>query len=153
LKKVLEDLMEEFFIGKPNLFLVDFSMDPSNKINITIDGDNGVKIIDCVGLTKFLKKNLNEELDDFSVDVSSAGLFSPLVSQRQFTKNIKRKLNVQSVDGIEFIGNLTEVNESEITIEWTAREPKPIGKGKISVKKNKSIAFNKIKKANLIVEF
>jgi ribosome maturation factor RimP len=153
LKKVLEDLMEEFFIGKPNLFLVDFSMDPSNKINITIDGDNGVKIIDCVGLTKFLKKNLNEELDDFSVDVSSAGLFSPLVSQRQFTKNIKRKLNVQSVDGTEFIGNLTEVNESEITIEWTAREPKPIGKGKISVKKNKSIAFNKIKKANLIVEF
>jgi len=96
---------------------------------------------------------LNEELDDFSVDVSSAGLFSPLVSQRQFTKNIKRKLNVQSVDGTEFIGNLTEVNESEITIEWTAREPKPIGKGKISVKKNKSIAFNKIKKANLIVEF
>jgi len=153
LKNVLEDLMEEFFIGKPNLFLVDFSMDPSNKINITIDGDNGVKIIDCVGLTKFLKKNLNEELDDFSVDVSSAGLFSPLVSQRQFTKNIKRKLNVQSVDGTEFIGNLTEVNESEITIEWTAREPKPIGKGKISVKKNKSIAFNKIKKANLIVEF
>jgi len=145
--------MEEFFIGKPNLFLVDFSMDHSNKINITIDGDNGVKIIDCVGLTKFLKKNLNEELDDFSVDVSSAGLFSPLVSQRQFTKNIKRKLNVQSVDGTEFIGNLTEVNESEITIEWTAREPKPIGKGKISVKKNKSIAFNKIKKANLIVEF
>lgn len=88
--------MEEFFIDKPTLFLVDFSIDSSNKINITLDGDNGVKIIDCVGLTKFLKKNLNEELDDFSVDVSSAGLFSPLVSQRQFIKNIKRKLNVLS---------------------------------------------------------
>ena len=145
--------MEEFFIDKPTLFLVDFSIDSSNKINITLDGDNGVKIIDCVGLTKFLKKNLNEELDDFSVDVSSAGLFSPLVSQRQFIKNIKRKLNVLSVDGIEFIGNLTEVSESEITIEWIAREAKPIGKGKVSVKKNKSIAFYKIKKANLIVEF
>jgi ribosome maturation factor RimP len=153
LRKVLEDLMEEFFIDKPTLFLVDFSIDSSNKINITLDGDNGVKVIDCVGLTKFLKKNLNEELDDFSVDVSSAGLFSPLVSQRQFIKNIKRKLNVLSVDGIEFIGNLTEVSESEITIEWIAREAKPIGKGKVSVKKNKSIAFDKIKKANLIVEF
>ena len=78
---------------------------------------------------------------------------SPLASQRQFLKNIKRKLSVQSVDGIEFIGNLTEVSENQITIEWTAREPKPIGKGKISVKKTKTIAFDKIKKANLIVEF
>ena len=153
MKKILGELIEEFFTDNPNLFLVDLSMDPSNKINITIDGDNGVKIIDCVGLTKFLKKTLNEELDDFSVDVSSAGLLSPLASQRQFLKNIKRKLCVQSVDGIEFIGNLTEVSEVQITLEWTAREPKPIGKGKVSVKKTKTIAFDKIKKANLIVEF
>jgi len=153
LKKILGELIEEFFTDNPNLFLVDLSMDPSNKINITIDGDNGVKIIDCVGLTKFLKKTLNEELDDFSVDVSSAGLLSPLASQRQFLKNIKRKLCVQSFDGIEFIGNLTEVSEGQITLEWTAREPKPIGKGKVSVKKTKTIAFDKIKKANLIVEF
>ena len=41
-------------------------MDSLNKINITIDGDNGVKIIHCVSLTKFLKKHLNEELEDFS---------------------------------------------------------------------------------------
>ena len=128
-------------------------MDSLNKINITIDGDNGVKIIHCVSLTNFLKKHLNEELEDFSVEVSSAGLLSPLVSQRQFIKNIKRKLNIQSIDGGEFVGNLTEVSESQITIEWTIRESKPIGKGKISVKKNKSIAFNQIKKANLIVEF
>jgi len=153
LKKILGELIEEFFTDNPNLFLVDLSMDPSNKINITIDGDNGVKILDCVGLTKFLKKTLNEELDDFSVDVSSAGLLSPLASQRQFLKNIKRKLCVQSFDGIEFIGNLTEVSEGQITLEWTAREPKPIGKGKVSVKKTKTIAFDKIKKANLIVEF
>ena len=153
MKKILGELIEEFFTDNPNLFLVDLSMDPSNKINITIDGDNGVKILDCVCLTKFLKKTLNEELDDFSVDVSSAGLLSPLASQRQFLKNIKRKLCVQSVDGMEFIGNLTEVSEGQITLEWTAREPKPIGKGKVSVKKTKTIAFDKIKKANLIVEF
>ena len=153
MKKILEKLIEEFFSINPNLFLVDFSMDSLNKINITIDGDNGVKIIHCVSLTKFLKKHLNEELEHFSVEVSSAGLLSPLVSQRQFIKNIKRKLNIQSIDGGEFVGNLTEVSESQITIEWTIRESKPIGKGKISVKKKKSIAFNQIKKANLIVEF
>ena len=92
MKKILEKLIEEFFSINPNLFLVDFSMDSLNKIIITIDGDNGVKIIHCVSLTKFLKKHLNEELEDFSVEVSSAGLLSPLVSQRQFIKEtgIKR---------------------------------------------------------------
>ena len=128
-------------------------MDSLNKINITIDGDNGVKIIHCVSLTKFLKKHLNEELEDFSVEVSSAGLLSPLVSQRQFIKNIKRKLNIQSIDGGEFVGNLTEVSESQITIEWTIRESKPIGKGKVTVQKTATIEYKNIKEAKVKIIF
>ena len=38
------------------------------------------------------------------------------------------------------------MNNDNIKIEWISREPKPIGKGKISVKKNKSLSFNEIKK-------
>jgi ribosome maturation factor RimP len=38
-------------------------------------------------------------------------------------------------------------------LEWSSREPKTVGKGKITVLKNKLIAFDQIEKANLIVEF
>ena len=151
--KILVDLISEYLQNNTNLFLVDVSINTSNKINIVIDGDKGVKISDCVSLGKYIRNNMEEELDDFSFEVSSAGLSSPLISQRQFLKNLNRKLNVESISGEKYTGNLSEVNKDNVKIEWISREPKPIGKGKISVKRNKSLSFNEIKEAKLILEF
>ena len=153
MNKFFDNIINEYFDNNTTLFLVDVSVDSSNKINIIIDGDKGVKISDCVSLGKYLKNNLDDEIDDFLFEVSSAGMTSPLISHRQFLKNLNRKLNILSFDGEEYIGNLCEVNEDNVKIEWFSREPKPIGKVKISVKKNKSLSFNEIKQAKLIVEF
>ena len=153
LNKILENLIADYFEKNPSFFLVDSNMNSSNKISIIIDGDQGVKISDCVSLGKYLRNNLVEELHDFSFEVSSAGLTSPLIYPRQFIKNLNRKLNIQSINGEEFTGNLSEVNNDNVKIEWFSREPKPLGKGKISVLNNKSLLFNEIKEAKLIVEF
>ena len=99
------------------------------------------------------KNNLEDELEDFSLEVSSSGLHSPLVFQRQFLKNMNRKLIIQSLNGDEFTGNLYEVNNDNIKIEWISRESKVLGKGKVSVKKNKSLSYNEIKEAKLVIEF
>ena len=153
LNKILENLITDYFEKNPSFFLVDSNMNSSNKISIIIDGDQGVKISDCVSLGKYLRNNLVKELHDFSFEVSSAGLTSPLIYPRQFIKNLNRKLNIQSINGEEFTGNLSEVNNDNVKIEWFSREPKPLGKGKISVLNNKSLLFNEIKEAKLIVEF
>ena len=152
LKEILEKLFIEFFDDNKELFLVDLNVD-SFKIDIKIDGDNGVKVSDCVLLSKHIKKHFDTELDDFSLNVSSAGLMSPLVTYRQFLKKLKKKINVILKEGDDIKGSLIKVSEQDITLEWTAREPKPVGKGKVTVKKNKLIAFEEIKKANLVVEF
>ena len=104
-------------------------------------------------MSKHLKKNLTEDFEDTSFEVGSAGLLSPIISFRQFLKNLNRKLNVKSNGGEDFTGNLTKVNSYGITIEWSSREPKPIGKGKVTVLKSKSLLFNDIREAKLIVEF
>jgi ribosome maturation factor RimP len=62
-------------------------------------------------------------------------------------------MKVKSKAGADYVGNLVNVGEEDITLEWSSREPKPVGKGKITVVKNKLIAFDQIEKANLIVEF
>ena len=62
-------------------------------------------------------------------------------------------MKVKSKEGVDYIGNLVSVNSNDIELEWISREKKPVGKGKIDVKKNKLIAFDQIEKANLIVEF
>ena len=152
MKEIIVKIVNEYLENKSYIFLVDISID-SSKINIVIDGDQGVKISDCVNLSKYLKNNLEDELEDFSLEVSSAGLHSPLVSQRQFLKNMNRKLIIQSLNGDEFTGNLYEVNNDNVKIEWISRESKILGKGKVSVKKNKSLSYNEIKEAKLVIEF
>ena len=152
LKEILESLFEEFFNENKALFLVEFSIE-SFKIDIKIDGDKGVKISDCIALSKHIKNHFESELDEYNLNVSSAGLLSPLKTHRQFLKNFKRKMKVKSKTGTDYIGNLINVGNDDITIEWSSREPKPVGKGKITIVKNKLIAFDQIEKANLIVEF
>jgi len=78
---------------------------------------------------------------------------SPLIKKKKFLKKLKKKINVILKEGDDIKGSLIKVSEQDITLEWTAREPKPVGKGKVTVKKNKLIAFEEIKKANLVVEF
>ena len=152
MKEIIVKIVNEYLENKSYIFLVDISID-SSKINIVIDGDLVVKISDCVNLSKYLKNNLEDELEDFSLEVSSVGLLSPLVSQRQFLKNMNRKLIIQSLNGDEFTGNLYEVNNDNVKIEWISRESKILGKGKVSVKKNKSLSYNEIKEAKLVIEF
>ena len=61
-------------------------------------------------------------------------------------------MKVKSKEGVDYIGNLVSVNSNDIELEWISHEKKkPVGKGKIDVKKNKLIAFDQIEKANLIV--
>jgi ribosome maturation factor RimP len=38
-------------------------------------------------------------------------------------------------------------------LEWKQRELKPIGKGKVTVKKNKVIAFEQINQTKVVVKF
>ena len=45
------------------------------------------------------------------------------------------------------------MNEKFINIVWKVREPKPIGKGKITVEKSIDIDYNQIKEAKVKVKF
>ena len=67
------------------------------------------------------------------MEVASAGVGSPLKFPRQYRKNLGRKLEVISSDVLKFMGELTHVKEDAIELQWKQREPKPIGKGKVTV--------------------
>ena len=81
----------------------------------------------------------------------SAGAASPLTDQRQYIKNIDRTLRVKTnVEEIE--GNLLKLPKT-ILLEWKAREPKPVGKGKVTVKKQANIAYEDIVEAKVMIKF
>ncbi|WP_298473695.1 ribosome assembly cofactor RimP [uncultured Maribacter sp.] len=152
LKHRVKELLEVALQEDESIFLIDFTITMDNKINVVIDGDNGVTVKDCVRVSRAIEHNLDREEEDFSLEVASAGAASPLVLPRQYKKNVGRKVEVDT-ESISYEGNLTEASEESITLEWKAREPKPIGKGKVTVQKKVEIPFSEIKKAKVVLKF
>lgn len=148
-KELLSAALEE----RPSLFLVDLKIGTDNKIVVTLDGDSGVNLQDCIDISRAIEHNLDREEVDFALEVASAGATSPLKFVRQYQKNIGRTLNVQLVDGAVIEAKITNANEEVITLEWKAREAKKIGKGKETVEKQQQIPYHEIKEATVIISF
>jgi len=152
LKEKVTALLEGALKENGSLFLIDLSVSQDGKIKVVLDGDHGVTLQDCMDISRAIEHNLDREEVDFSLEVASAGATSPMVMARQYNKNIGRELQVRTKEA-DFEGKLIAVAESHITVEWEAREPKPIGKGKITVQKRQDIAISDIKEAKVILKF
>nr|WP_299073874.1 ribosome assembly cofactor RimP [uncultured Allomuricauda sp.] len=151
-KEKVASLLNKALEENPSLFLIDFTVGGDNTIRVVLDGDNGINLQDCMNVSRAIEHNLDREEEDFSLEVTSAGATSSLELPRQYKKNIGRKLMVR-IGGEELEGNLTNATEDTITLEWKAREPKPVGKGKITVQKKRDIAFSDIHEAKVIIKF
>ncbi|MFD2588435.1 ribosome assembly cofactor RimP [Croceitalea marina] len=151
-KDKVTELLNKALEENKSLFLIDFTIDGGNKIRVILDGDEGVSLSDCMAVSRAIEHNLDREEEDFSLEVTSAGATSPLVLPRQYKKNIGRKLEVKTSEET-FEGNLTATSEESITLEWKAREPKPVGKGKHTVQKKEEIVFSDIKEAKVVLKF
>lgn len=152
LKEKVESLLGKALEEHPSLFLIDFTMGGDNAIRVVLDGDKGVSLQDCMAISRAIEHNLDREEEDFSLEVTSAGATSPLQLPRQYKKNIGRKLKVRT-NSEELEGTLTQTTENSITLEWKAREPKPVGKGKVTVQKKQEIEFSDIKEAKVVLKF
>jgi len=145
-------VLEESLKEKPSLFLVDVSISESYKIIVTLDGDTGVNLQDCIDVSREMEQHLDREEQDYALEVASAGVSSPLKLLRQYKKNIGRTLKVKTATSV-VEGKLEEVYDDKIVLTWTAREPKKIGKGKETVQKTAEIPFSEIKEAIVIIIF
>ncbi len=152
-EKTVRDLLEEVLDNHPSLFLIDFSIDSSSAIRVVVDGDQGVVLQDCVNISRHIEHNLDREEYDFSLEVTSVDATAPLVMPRQYVKNIGRKIKIDTHAGEAFEGTIREANDNNVVLQWKAREPKPIGKGKRTVEKEKSLLYNEINKAKIIIQF
>lgn len=152
LQERVENLLEEAFRENNSLFLIALNINDQNHITVIIDGDNGVTVSDCVAVSRKVEGELDEDEIEFSLEVASAGATEPLKFSRQYKKNIGRTLAVQT-NSNKFEGELQQVSDDGITIAWQAREPKPVGKGKVTVDKEATIAFQDILEAKVVITF
>ncbi len=153
LKEKVQQLVQEALDENPALFLINLDIQGANEIKVTIDGDLGVTVQDCIAVSRKVEHNLDREEEDFSLEVISVVATTPLELPRQYKKNIGRTLEVKTTQGETIEGRLETSTEEGVTLAWKAREPKPVGKGKVTVQKTATLPFEDIVKAKVVIKF
>ena len=129
------ELVEIVHKGKP----------PSQVIQIFIDSPAGVTLNDCTQLSRQLSERFDEELSEiegYRLEVSSPGVDRPLKTEKDFARNLGRRVVVQLLPGHELKrikGDIAEVDSEAIEINT----------GKEKVK----IAYASIKLAKVQIKF
>ena len=92
-------------------------------LRVYIDKENGIDIDDCVYVSRALEQKLDEEdfiAEAYILEVSSPGLTRPLKKEKDFLRNIGKRVEVklyQAKDGWkEFEGELKKYEKDEVTI-------------------------------------
>lgn len=141
--KVLE-LVQDALNGSDK-FLVNLKITNDNRIFIDIDGDNGILIDDCIELSRSIENQLDRDVEDFELNVSSAGADSPLKMPRQYRKNIGRTLLVETFDGEKIEGRLTDADDQQCIVKVRGT------KSENGV--NHTFAYSDIKQAKVVIKF
>lgn len=121
---------------------------------VEIDREQGsVSIEDCVSISRNIEHNLDREAEDFSLQVSSAGLDQPLRVYKQYIKNIGRPVKVKMPDKGSFEGTIVSADEIGFTIETKEKRTIEGRKKKEWVTEKLPFKYNEIKETKLIITF
>ena len=152
-KQVVNQLVSEALSENNSLFLIDLTLHQDNRIVVQVDGEHGVSLKECIRISRYIENNLDKEVEDYGLEVTTPDIADPIRDVRQYKKNLQRTLLITLKDRTKVEGVLTQITEQGIVLESKVREPKPIGKGKITVIKNIEVAFENIEKAIVKIIF
>jgi ribosome maturation factor RimP len=131
-------------LGEGPVYLVGLKVSNDNRINIDLDGDNGVTIDDCINLSREINSKLDREIEDYELNVSSAGADSPLKLPRQYKRHIGRTLSVDTTDGAHHEAQLVAADDSSITLQTKGTKRQPA--------EELTFSFSEIRVAHVVVK-
>ncbi|MFD1551612.1 ribosome assembly cofactor RimP [Putridiphycobacter roseus] len=154
-KQQVADLANERIQERnPALYIVEITIGNGNQILVEIDHEeHGVSIEDCMSVSRNIEHNLDREVEDFSLEVASAGLSKPFRVLKQYLKNIGKTVKVKTIEDGKFEGVLTAANETEIQITTKEKVRLEGKKKKVWEETNHTILMEKIKETNLVITF
>lgn len=129
---VVKTIVEEW-LQKGDYFLVDVNITPDNRIIVEIDHADGVWIEDCAELSRLIQERVGDALDDYELEVGSAGIGQPFKVARQYENHIGKEVEVLTADGRKLQGMLHSVEGRNFVV--TVKE-----KQKVEGKKRPVIA-------------
>jgi ribosome maturation factor RimP len=141
----------ETHLQEAGLFLVDVLVKQGNAITVIIDGNEAVTIDDCVRISRLIESSLDRDKEDFELKVMSAGADAPFQNERQYRKNIGKKVKVTTKEGARHQGILTAFDGINVNLELLPKTRKGQKPGKNYVPEQCSILLSEIKEIKKII--
>lgn len=151
-KKELENFLEEQ-LKDSEYFLTDVRITPTNEIAVEIDSLTPGDIEECIKLTRAIEEKFDRNVEDYELEVGTAGLTSPLKVRRQYDKFIGRDLEVLTKDGRKLHGMLRSVTDEGITLSIQQKIKKEGVKKPVVETVETDLPFSLIKKAVYDLKF
>ena len=145
---IVAPLLEE-----KEMFVAELELKPTNKIFLYVDSLKGVKISDCVDVSRLIESTLDRETEDFELSVSSAGLDLPLRHIKQYEKNKGQQVEVIATNGLKFKGELTGYTEEHFVITFEEKIKVEGKKKKQTVTKSETFTYGAVKSVKVIPVF
>jgi ribosome maturation factor RimP len=151
-KEVVKTLVEEWLQGN-DYFLVDVVFGADDRIIVEIDHADGVWIEDCAALSRFVQERLGEELDDYELEVGSAGIGQPFKVPQQYVNHIGKEVEVLTAEGIKVKGILKAVDGETFVITVQEKQKQEGKKRPVMVDVDKTYNMNQIKYTKYLLSF
>lgn len=134
-------------------FIVDLTISSNNHIKLVIDSDTSITVSDCISVSRNVEHNLDREVEDFSLEVTSAGLDQPFKHLRQYNKNVGREVKVKLVNDKVIEGLLKSVEADKIVVVTRQKERIEGRKAKKWVENEHALNYSEIKETKVIISF
>lgn len=135
-------------------FLVEVSVSKDNDIEIVIEKESGeVDWEDCSAIDKVMHEIFDQDVEDYALTVSSAGLDRPFKVYKQFLKAIGSDVEVKFKGGKRLVARLAAATEQSITLSYTALETVEGSKKKVKVPHQDIFDLSQINSVTPHIEF
>ncbi|MBO4593435.1 MAG: ribosome assembly cofactor RimP [Bacteroidaceae bacterium] len=151
-KQTVKALVDQWLEGK-SYFLTDLVIDDNDRIVVEIDHKEGVWIDDCVELSRFIEANLDREVEDYELEVGSAGIGQPFKVRQQYVNNVGNEVEVLTATGTKLKGVLKAV-EDDTFVVTVQQKVKPEGaKRPKMVDEDITLAYTDAKEVKAVIKF
>jgi len=147
---VIQQLVEAH-LQETELFLVNVLVKTGNAITVIIDSNEAVTIDDCVRVSRLIEGSLDRDKEDFELKVMSAGADSPFQDERQYRKNIGKKVKVITKERVKHQGVLTAFDGNCVSLEIAPKVKKGQLPGKNNLPEQCNIPLSEIEEIKLVI--
>ena len=141
-------------ITERGCFLVEVTVSKDNDIEVVIEREEGIVAWeDCAAIDTVVHEAFDQDVEDYALTVSSAGLDRPFKVLKQYLKALGTLVEVKFKGGRKLLATLTEATEESIGLKYTALEAVEGKKKKEKVEHNETYPLTEINSVTPYIDF